>query len=148
MLAELRYHRNDLIHPIQAKLQAKQRAIATAIEKYVEKKGGNLYPTREDKEKMAVDLSVNYNQVSSGLVVVLQTQKFFTAGSTPHLRTNLLLLHLGLRYPPAAAPAISRFAPFAITPARVKAMSVRGNTTSFPIHQSRPTTFCKHEQTR
>ncbi|KAF8369127.1 hypothetical protein PRIPAC_86956 [Pristionchus pacificus] len=48
----------------KAKLQAKQRAIATAIEKYVEKKGGNLYPTREDKEKMAVDLAVNYNQVN------------------------------------------------------------------------------------
>ncbi|GMR51204.1 hypothetical protein PMAYCL1PPCAC_21399, partial [Pristionchus mayeri] len=44
--------------------KAKQRAIATAIEKYVEKRGGNLYPTREDKEKMAEDLSITYNQVN------------------------------------------------------------------------------------
>ncbi|GMS99427.1 hypothetical protein PENTCL1PPCAC_21602, partial [Pristionchus entomophagus] len=44
--------------------KAKQRAIATAIEKYVEKRGGNLYPTREDKEKMADDLNVNYIQVN------------------------------------------------------------------------------------
>ncbi|GMT27593.1 hypothetical protein PFISCL1PPCAC_18890, partial [Pristionchus fissidentatus] len=44
--------------------KAKQRAIATAIEKCVERKGGNLYPTREDKEKMAEELNVSYIQVN------------------------------------------------------------------------------------
>lgn len=71
--------------------QIRQRQLYAALDKYVARNGNNLYPTRNEKEKMALQMGVTYNQVNIELElkkVLLGSLVTNGLGELPNFKTS------------------------------------------------------------